>query len=663
MATQSPSQRTPLTADSSVAKQMRSSFESQLKTTGHSEIETWLDRVPEEQRAAVFLELLDAELDYLHERGQESSVEEYLSRFPEFEREVQAVFKSRSFPSLHASGVQSIDSTVDVPGSCTRTDHESAIEWQAGDTVGRYRLERQLGRGAFGEVWLGFDPELHRLVAIKLPRESVMGRPDRVYHFRDEARRAALLKHEGIVPVYDIGHVDAGTFIVSEFVDGPTLADRMRAGRISRDEAVQIVAHLANSLYQAHRAGLVHRDIKPSNILLRPDGTPAITDFGLAVTTAEQASASTGLAGTVAYMSPEQTQGNLAAIDERSDQYSLGVIFYQLLTDKHPYSGKNSAELLQQIVGCEPRPPREIDDSIPPELERICLRCLAKKPTDRYSNCLELANDLLTWNSPPERLPRVFAIALAILVSVLTIGSVLYAVHVKTKEPPPISPPTEIVAATPTYKWLKLLDHPLHEVACLKGELTDFWRLDESRQLLNIHSERNLWLLETQHQGKPSFQWQGSLRIAAKTGSVGLCWGLQEDENAVPKLQRKCFALLLQKFTVQEPAILSLQTLTATPFLGHEPWRENKSPWYIDRYDEIARATFQKPVDQFITLDVQVEGDQVQVMSEGQVVWKPTIVDQKWQEVLKKGEGAVGFVGFGNSVVVREATIKFLKSE
>jgi serine/threonine-protein kinase len=244
---------------SSIVKQLRAAFESQLQTGGGSSIETWIVRVPMSERSALFAELLDAELSFHHRNGRLVLPQDYVARFPDRVTEIESVFQSwkKTFPNDVVG--QTMDSTIDAP-QLRQSEAKVWKEWRTGDFVRRYRLDDLLGSGAFGEVWKGFDPELRRSVAIKLPRKEVAGHFDLQSQFREEARRAASLKQEGIVPVYDIGQVGSGTYIVTEFIDGQTLAQRIKDGMLSRDQSLRIMRQMALTLHQAHRAGLVHRD-------------------------------------------------------------------------------------------------------------------------------------------------------------------------------------------------------------------------------------------------------------------------------------------------------------------------------------------------------------------------------------------------------------------
>src|SRR5437868_5404529 len=281
----------------------------------------------------------------------------------------------------------------------------------AGTRVGRYEIRSKIGEGGMGEVYLAEDSQLRRRVALKVLPEDLAANEDRMRRFEQEAQAAAALNHPNIAHVYEIGESDGVHFIAMEFIDGQTLREKIHRERTELRKLLRFLQHAAEGLAKAHTAGIVHRDLKPDNIMITRDGHAKILDFGLAklieqrptpgaesseVATAVMPQHSTPgtVMGTVGYMSPEQAQGRINEIDQRSDIFSFGCILFEAATGKKPFEGESVIKSLHMVV-YEPAPPiTDFNPSAPSELQRIVRRCLAKDPDERYQSIKEVAIEL-----------------------------------------------------------------------------------------------------------------------------------------------------------------------------------------------------------------------------------------------------------------------------
>jgi WD40 repeat protein/tRNA A-37 threonylcarbamoyl transferase component Bud32 len=277
---------------------------------------------------------------------------------------------------------------------------------ESGERLGDYQLQRRLAEGGMGVVWLARQVSLQRTVAVKMIRSGLLATPAEVERFRREAEAAAALDHPNIVPVYEIGEDGGRHFFSMKFLEGGNLAelsascdpDTRRSVAWMR-RAAGLVSRMARAVHHAHQRGVLHRDIKPTNVLLDEEGTPHLTDFGLAKLTDRDIgmTQTVMVMGTPGYMAPEQAAGNTAQVTIAADVYSLGAVLYELLSGRPPFEGGSTLEVLRMAGEQEPLPMRRHNPRLSRDLETICLKCLHREPASRFVSAEEVAADLERW--------------------------------------------------------------------------------------------------------------------------------------------------------------------------------------------------------------------------------------------------------------------------
>jgi serine/threonine protein kinase len=355
-------------------------FDCSWRSATRLSIETFVAKVPARLRPAVLRELVHQEAELRFRAGEQPTAEEYNARFPDhaqvFERIWDALAESApGIPSQNGGGQM-----LSLPRE-----------------FGRYRVERELGRGGMGVVFLAHDTQLDRKAALKVLFFDLTEEATARNRFLHEARSMATLQHPNLCPIYDVGEIDGRQFLSMPYFSGKTLAARLRDDEpLSTCAVAELVRKVALAVHHAHQAGLVHRDLKPGNIMFDARGEPMIMDFGLArrARSGEETFTHSGLLiGSPAYMAPEQVEGNSQQIGPATDVWALGVILYQMLCGRRPFEG-STGSVLAKIVSSEPPPLSAHTPRVDPAIEAICLKALAKQPENRYTSARAMAEAL-----------------------------------------------------------------------------------------------------------------------------------------------------------------------------------------------------------------------------------------------------------------------------
>ncbi len=269
--------------------------------------------------------------------------------------------------------------------------------------IGRFMIERILGSGSFGTVYKARDPLYERPVALKVIHP---GRIPDIERVLEEAKATVKIRDRRIVRAFEVAKEENGTmYIAMEYVPGGSLRGRLQTGGINYRDAVEMMEAIVDAVSVAHAHGFIHRDLKPENILIDKRGNPKIADFGLVLSLTNDSLAGLEVAGAPPYMSPEQVRGQLALVDKRSDIWSLGVVFYEMLTGCLPFSGSRS-RIFQQIQGQRIIPPQHLNPCVPPRVAAICMKCLERNPDDRFQTASQLVNALHRCKPSEQRQER-----------------------------------------------------------------------------------------------------------------------------------------------------------------------------------------------------------------------------------------------------------------
>lgn len=364
-------------------------LEHHLQGGKNQTVDDYFERYPElASELATKLELLEYEVGLRNKVGSKVTREELLQRYPTDLNLVDRLLNSPHRPQAAITTHGSLDAEK------SRSGHSLDSLLHPGAMINQYRIDRQIGSGAFSVVFAAEDTKLHRKVAIKVLRDHVATNQEIRIRMLREAQAAASLQHENVVAVYETGKFEDLDFIASRLIEGESLEERLSDTELSASQSAKIIYELSSALEAAHEQGIVHRDLKPANIMLEGD-TPLVVDFGLAhlADASVQLTMEGDLVGTPTYMAPEQALGKGWQGDPRSDIYSLGAVLFRMVCHRVPFTG-SAAQVISQVIHREPPSPKKLNQEIDRDLQTIILKCLEKEPASRYLTAASLRDDL-----------------------------------------------------------------------------------------------------------------------------------------------------------------------------------------------------------------------------------------------------------------------------
>ncbi len=374
-------------ADLQVVDRICDGFEKAWRAGERPDIASFLDGAPAPMRAQLFRGLLTVEVEFLLTNGSTPAPAAYTERFPEFLEQADAVLASFG---LGRSTIEDSESGAVLPCAEISSAALDALR------LAGYEVRGELGRGGMGVVYLACKIALNRRCALKMILAGPHAGSVAAARFRAEAEAVARLQHPGIVQVYHVGEAGGLPFLELEYVSGGSLDRKLDGTPWIPAAAAKLVEALARAIAVAHRKGLIHRDLKPANILLEPDGSPKIADFGLAKNLEREAglTRTQAILGSPSFMAPEQAEGLSDQVGAATDVYALGAILYVLLAGRPPFKAATALETMSQVKSAEPVPPSRFQPGVPRDIETICLKCMEKSSGRRYATAVALGEDL-----------------------------------------------------------------------------------------------------------------------------------------------------------------------------------------------------------------------------------------------------------------------------